>query len=207
MSAPPAPPKRPPGRGWYVVAGLLAVGSVAAAGIGLVVAFAGSEVSPQPFVAPEPVIVTAEAGQEHTIYLHARGGPAGDVATPSRELDCTVVHETSGSPVGVRTQTGFTLTLGADEYVSRFAFDPPEAGAYEVTCVHATEPDRPVPLAVGPRVQLLRAFGVVGGIFLGAFLGVVVAGIIAGVVAFRRSSYRRAVAPSRGSAPPPPPAP
>ena len=213
---PPQPAQRPPPPGfsvdgrelrprrfWYWIAGLLAIGSIAAA-VALFVS-AGDNVDSltdvvselTPLDAPGETTVTLEAGDEQAIYRQVRSavGPIGSGPGDASRLRCQVT-DPSGGPVGLGQSLGIsTLSLNRERYVAEFNFDAAVSGEYRVACL--TPRGAALSLLIGPEIDIGEVFGLVGGVFGGiAILALGLIGAIAIVipVAIMRSNHKRRLA-------------
>ena len=195
---------------WYWVAGAVLVAGVTASAFVLVSTvrtFTGPVTS---FTAPAGVTLRLERGEGRTIYLQTRGaeGIAPASEPTAEDLDCSVRGSRGDRPVPESSIGGFTLTRGSDAYVARLHFEAGRGGTYAIRCRHRADPARRIPLAVGPRLRVLRLVaGILGG--LGAFFGgtaaaVLIAGLTALLRENRRSRLEREAAAAVSAAPAPP---
>ncbi|MDP8976607.1 MAG: hypothetical protein M3N28_09660 [Actinomycetota bacterium] len=143
------------------------------------------------FTSDRPVEADLRAGANRTIY---GGGLAN--AGPSTRPECRVADVVTGEEVPTSPAGLVTLTLGSDEYQSLVHFRIERDGRYRITCANGR--DRPVAMAVGPRLRVLRSagrvFGAAGAVILSAVIAVP---LIAVTAVKRREDHRRSQAQAR----------
>jgi hypothetical protein len=123
---------------------------------------------------------------ERAIYVQTAGSFSSS-SIPASELSCTVRRSDNEADVPVHTAGSFTLTVNSDEYISRFRFNPPVSGDYDVKC------DGPsgVPLAVGPHFSVSGTGLPILGAIVSFLIGAALTAAIAIVTGVKRSSHRK----------------
>jgi hypothetical protein len=135
---------------------------------------------------PGTVQLTLKAGDKRAIYVQTAGA-VGSRSVSAADLRCAVREAAGERTVAVDDSSGFTLTLGSDEYAERLRFKAPRAGRYAVTC---TDPPG-VPLAVGKQLSFREfALPIIGAI-ASFLIGAAVTAAIAVVVGVKRSSHKQ----------------
>jgi hypothetical protein len=213
MAAPRIDPKQMrPSRGWYWVAGGIALLGVVVAAVLFVSILRPLFDDVDDFRTPGSVTVELDSGDTRTIYQ--RVDQVFDVDVDSsgvspNDLACTV--RGPEGQVEVERADGFRYTRNDDDYEAKLKFEANASGEHVVACRYAPAPAQAIPLAVGPH------FGTAGFVtrllgFFAALFGLpLIGGILALVVLLmRQRSKRRLQAdvragwPPPGAAPPPP---
>lgn len=175
-----------PGRGWYVAAGVVAVGGIVA-GLGLLLLSTASLLGALPDLGPgfsggESAVVTLKAGDDQTIYADRPGAAAGR---------CSGTGENGGTVTFTARTFSFSFTRGNRQWHAIQQVRVSEDGRYRITC---GTPDSGVTYAVGPDPQV-RGFvgklvGGLGALFGLSCLGVLIGGVMALVTGVRRNSHK-----------------
>lgn len=138
------------------------------------------------FTTTAPVEVDLPAGAQRTIYT---GDPTAGSGFFRADPKCKVVDLASGAAVPTRPAASFTLTLREQTYQAALYFGVDHDGRYRVDC--SAESSEAVPMAVGPRIRVLRSVGRVlaaGGI---GFIALCLAVVIVVLTAVKRHEARR----------------
>jgi hypothetical protein len=190
-----------PGRGWFVVAGVIALVFILV-GIGgfawgLVTALGEVKLGKR-FGAGEAVTVRMLPNPATGIF--ARQEPTGG----RTDADCTVTSA-SGQTVPLSAPNAtFTSTINGVTWQEIYVVDVTAAGDYRVTCASAETPE----FATGKDPELGTFFGGLAGglgaLFVLPFIGMVIAAIIAIVTGVRRGNHRRRLLAERYGYPPHP---
>ncbi len=137
------------------------------------------------FTTDRPVEADLRAEASRTIYRGGLGTDGSTTGTPEcRVADVVTGQEVPTSPAGL-----VTLTLGTDEFRSLAHFRVERDGRYRITC--SSSGDRPVTMAVGPRIRVFRS---VGRVFAAAAVvlgSAVIAVPLIAVTAVKRHEHRR----------------
>lgn len=171
-----SPKELKPGRGWYVMAGLVFVFSIALGVGALVAALVSLPDVGTKFDDGEPTIVQLDA-KEYTIY-------AKNADTFSFSDTCTVVSDSTGDEISL---DGTSTTYTKDNWEAIFHFDIEREGKYQITCHEASVDNQ---YAVGERANLWGFSAGIVAIFALPGLGLLIGGIIAVVVAVKRNSHK-----------------
>lgn len=203
-----------PGRWWYAVAGLIAVGGIVA-GVALLVLGVSSggkaivrSVPPTTvFEAGQPKVVTLEAGDRQLLYVvdpddatpypgQTSHQPSPGVANPGQSTAggrCTVTGEDGGTVTFSPYQGRRHPALADVGPQPLFRMHVSQPGAYKVTCGGPL--DGGIFYAIGKESEVpaggtARIFGgLLAGVGL-PFLGLLVAGAVALVTGLRRGAHK-----------------
>ena len=172
-----------PSRAWYgLAAAILVVGGVVA--VLLVVSVVKDVAGVSRFSTSRAVEADLEAGDERTIY-------AGVVDSGfESEPTCGVVH--TGRGAGVPTtpsSSSLTLTLGEDEFRPLAQFEAERDGRHRISC--SAPGVRPMPMAVGPRIRVVRSVSRVLGAIAAGLVSLALAAATIAVTAVKRHRHRR----------------
>jgi hypothetical protein len=193
---PPAPPipagAVKPSRGWFVVAGaialVLAIAGVVLGTVGFVAFVAKFPATTARFDSATPFRGDLTGGQDYSVYVATANGRPTLPATR-----CTG-RTGDGAAVALESTTIGNTYDEYGDWTQIYAFSPESTGTYEVTCNPADD-TKVGRYAIGKAADdgalATRLLGGVGALFGLPCLGVVVGGVLALVVAVRRSSHRR----------------
>jgi hypothetical protein len=226
---PPPPPPTPPidrrrirpSLWWLATIPLPLIAGVAIAVVLIVDAVDTIDKPMQKFSAPGAITVKLKSGEGRSIYLRGiRFGSVSDqgdltdrLGVQPSDLACRAQNVSGERSVNVENTTGFTITLDNDRYEAVKKFTADGAGIYNVSCRFRGDPTRPVPLALGPKVNLFGFVGSIFGVFaalIGGFLIAVTILVIVLVMRYqskKRLQREALAAAGYGGQPPPPPAP
>lgn len=183
-----------PSRGWYWVAGIIALVAcaLAAAVAGVAVGSRFGEIEVFDVHSPEQVSLEKEATR--SIYAESRRGP---FPVP---VNCSVdPMDGQPAPRVVAVERGSSeVRVNNTLWVAVAKVTAYEDGRYVISCT--APPWQSGRLALGPAVEPLALVRELGLALLLAFGGLTVAAVLATVTAVRRRSSSR----SPGAAPPPP---
>ena len=139
---------------------------------------------------PGSASVELETGDSRTVYVQTLVDGRGRARDASAtDFDCRVMGPDGAAEVS-GTSGSFTLTRGDDEYEAALKFSAAGSGPHRVTCRHRGGED-PIPLAIGPHVEVLGFVGGIFGIFVSFFGGLVIAGLIIALTALLRHRHRQ----------------
>src|SRR5262245_38742191 len=193
-----AAPARTPGKGWYVLAGALALaGFLAAAGVIASLIFHYDE--GVQFLAPGSKTLDLAQGRhviwnEHVTLFGGRSYDSGKNLPDGTQI---IVTDSGGAALELRRTSGSTFKSSNTERVSVLKFEVTRPGRHEIT-VRGNFPPRV--FSVGPDlvwVVLGSIFGAIGLVLLGMGAGVA----IAAWAFIRREQAREIAAGSVGRAP------
>src|SRR5262245_1072352 len=169
-------PARTPGKGWYVLAGAVALaGFLAAAGVVVSLIFHYDE--GVQFVAPGSKTLDLAKGRhvvwnDHVTVFEGRSYDSSKNLPDGAQITVT---DSGGAVVVLRRTSGSTIRGGGTERVSVLEFEVTRPGRHEIV-VRGNFPPRI--LSVGPNVAwllLCSIFGAIGLILLGTGAGVAIA--------------------------------
>ena len=175
---------------WFVVAGVIALASFAAAALYLMPRLRTMDQATIRVVAPGSAVLTLDKPGHYTIF-HERRSFVDDRYYESKSVDglrVTLIAETGGAPVAlVPPKMSSSYEIGERQGVSILAFDIAQPGRFRLSANLANG-------AAEPKVVLSISLGLVGGIFslvlvtLGiVFTGLGLASLLVLVVIWRRS--------------------
>jgi hypothetical protein len=184
---PPIDPKQlKPSRLWYWLSPIPALIGVAISVLFVIQVVDRFDTDLDHFRTPDTVVQTLQAGDERAIYVQTVGA-TGARPLAASELSCSVRDAASERSVPLDSTSGFTLTIGSDEYVERFQFTAPHTGRYAVTC---TEP-RGLPLAVGQNLSLKSFVLPIVAAIVAFLLGLALTAAIAITTGVKRSNHKQ----------------
>jgi len=138
------------------------------------------------FSTDRPVESDLRAGANRTIYSGGLAGGGSSTGPPEcRVGDVSTGQEVPTSPAGL-----VTLTQGSDEFRSVAHFRIERDGRYRITC--SSTGDRPMTMAVGPRLRVFRSVGRIFGAAAVVLVSALIAVALIAVTAVRRHQSRSA---------------
>jgi uncharacterized membrane protein len=198
VSNPVSAPARTPGKGWYVLAGAVALaGFLAAAAVIASLIFHYDE--GVQFVAPGSKTLDLSKGRhvlwnDYVTVFEGRSYDSGKTLPDGAQITVT---DAGGAVVALRRTSGSSFRGGGTERVSVLEFEVTQPGRHVITVSGAFSPRV---LSVGPNLVWLllgSIFGAIGLVLLGAGTGVA----IAAWAFIRREQAREAAAGSVARAP------